>query len=79
MNSMLEKRTLSHHKSNRNSNTAANDLPNMKQVASEVVPADNGITQTKQDMYDKVNLNRGFSCLVLRQCPQCSCRIQVIT
>lgn len=60
MNSMLEKRTLSHHKSLRNSNSGGNDLPNMKQVASEVVAADSGITQTKQDMYDKVYSNRRF-------------------
>lgn len=57
---MLEKRTIvsSHHKSGRGSNANANgpDPLSLKQVSSEVVPANNdkSITQIKQNQYDLV-------------------------
>ena len=57
---MLEKRTIvsSHHKSGRGGNANANgsDPLSLKQVSSEVVPANNdkSITQIKQNQYDLV-------------------------
>lgn len=51
---MLEKRTLSHHKSNRGMNASVPELPSIKQVASEVVAVDNGVVQIKQNQYDLV-------------------------
>lgn len=55
---LLEKRTLSQHKSTRGSATpttpTASEPPNMKQVSSEVVAAEPSTVQIKQETYDLV-------------------------